>query len=155
MIVWFIRLYYTSGTYMGTLAGEGFVEGLQACSSRCLCWGMDESKRFQDHYSEPPNPFICITAPFSLFFVERQQRSLSQYINYFIKAFAPALPSYIQDTTHVLTRIYEIKNIGDTLMVTMDVTSLYSNIKQRKGLGAVNHFLQPKQMTIHIFIEWT
>ena len=84
----------------------------------------------------------------------------SQYIDHFIKPFVFTLPSYIQDTTHVLNKIEEIKNIGDAFMVTMDVTSLYSNIKHEDGLKAAEHYLQqrrdedPPNQFIMILMEW-
>lgn len=85
----------------------------------------------------------------------------SQCVNHFIKPFVSALPSYIQDTAHVHTRTDEIKNIGDAFMVTMDVTFLYSNIKQEECFEAVNHFLQsrtndnPPNEFILMLTEWT
>lgn len=82
-------------------------------------------------------------------------------MRHFIKPFVSALPSYIQDTVHVHTRTDEIKNIGDAFMVTMDVTFLYSNIKQEECFEAVNHFLQsrtndnPPNEFILMLTEWT
>lgn len=68
----------------------------------------------------------------------------SQYIDYYIKSLVHSLPSYIQDTTYVLNKINDIKNIGEGYMATMDVTSLYSNIKHQDGLEAVSHYLQSR-----------
>lgn len=43
------------------------------------------------------------------------------------------LPSYIQDSTHVLNKINNIKNAGESLLVSMDVESLYTNIDDVEG----------------------
>ncbi len=65
----------------------------------------------------------------------------SKYVDYYIKPFVAKLPSYIQDSTQVLNKIAQIKNIGSCIMATMDVESLYSNIVHEEGLEALRHYL--------------
>lgn len=73
---------------------------------------------------------------------------VSKYIDYFIKPILPQLPAYIQDTTAVLKKIQELGNIGqDTLLVTMDVESLYTSIVHEEGLAALEFFLQDHLQT--------
>lgn len=50
-----------------------------------------------------------------------------------IKPYVCTLPSYIQDSTHVLNKINNIKNAGESLLVSMDVESLYTNIDDVEG----------------------
>lgn len=49
----------------------------------------------------------------------------SQYVDFFIKPYVCTLPSYIQDNTHVLNKIKDIKNAGESLLVTMDAESVH------------------------------
>ncbi len=86
----------------------------------------------------------------------------SQFVDFFIKPFVSELPSFIQDSTHVLNKIKDIKNIGPSLLVTMDVEALYTNIDHMEGLDALSHYLEkrhPEQMPPSVFIlqlaEWT
>ncbi len=68
--------------------------------------------------------------------------SASQYVDFFIKPYVCTLPSYIQDSTHVLNKINDMKSAGESLLVTMDVESLYTNIDHVEGLEAVEHFFE-------------
>lgn len=54
----------------------------------------------------------------------------SQFVDFFIKPIVSELPSFIQDTTHVLNKIKDIQNIGSALLVTMDVEALYTTIQK-------------------------
>ncbi len=45
---------------------------------------------------------------------------------------------------HVLNKINDIKSAGESLLVTMDVESLYTNIDHVEGLEAVEHFLSDR-----------
>lgn len=86
----------------------------------------------------------------------------SKFVDHFIKPFVATLPSYIQDSTQVLNKIEEIKNIGSCVMATMDVESLYSNIVHDEGLKALKHYLgsrpddlMPPTDFIVQLTEWT
>lgn len=86
----------------------------------------------------------------------------SQFIDFHIKPLAQQLPSYIQDTTHVLKILNEMTVSDDSYLVTMDVESLYTNIAHGDGLKALNHFLSnrptdcspPSDFLIKL-TEWT
>lgn len=58
----------------------------------------------------------------------------SKFVDFHIKQFVIDLPSFIQDSTFVLNKIKEMKNIGTAFLVTMDVESLYTNIDHKEGL---------------------
>lgn len=86
----------------------------------------------------------------------------SQFVDFYIKPFVENLPSFIQDSTYVLNKIKDIKNIGSFFLATMDVESLYTNIYHDQVLEALSYFLekrQPEQMPPATFIlqlaEWT
>ena len=47
------------------------------------------------------------------------------------------MPSYVEDTSDFINRINETKDINkDTILVTLDVKSLYTNIPNHEGIEA-------------------
>lgn len=52
------------------------------------------------------------------------------------------LPSFLQDTTHSLNKLPELKDVGSSYLVRIDVESLYTNIVHNEGLEALKHYLQ-------------
>ena len=63
---------------------------------------------------------------------------LSQYADHLLKPLLKHIPSYVQDTTHFLCRIFTFnKNLtNDFILVTIDVKSLYTNIPNDEGIQA-------------------
>ena len=52
------------------------------------------------------------------------------------------MPSYVKDTSDFINRINETKDINkDTILVTLDVKSLYTNIPNHEGIEAVKSSL--------------
>ena len=67
---------------------------------------------------------------------------LSAYITHFIQPLASNPPSHIKDTKHFLNLIEKLPTLpSNALLVTADVTSLYTNIPYKKGIAAVIHFM--------------
>ena len=53
-----------------------------------------------------------------------------------------SLPSYVKDTSYFITKIHNLKgNSSECILVTLDVTSLYSNIPNDDGIKACDHFM--------------
>ena len=78
--------------------------------------------------------------------------TLTEYISGFIDSILqrlmPHIPSFIQDTTDFLNKLATIKDIPDnSLLVTMDVTALYTNIPHDDGVRACAHFLNSFPVT--------
>ena len=77
---------------------------------------------------------------------------ISKFVDFFLKPFCPLLPSYVRDTTHFL---HILNNVGalppDTLLVTMDVTSLYTNIPNEEGMQVIRELLHNKRPTHGIY----
>lgn len=70
---------------------------------------------------------------------------LSNFVDYFIKPYVLKLPSYVKDSTDIINKISEIKDLPvDTLLVTLDVESLYTNISHDRGLDALGFYLQDR-----------
>ena len=60
---------------------------------------------------------------------------LSGYVDSLLNPLLHNIPSYIQDTTHFLRILNSIDYLPDNaLLVTMDVTSLYTNIPHDEGI---------------------
>ena len=82
----------------------------------------------------PGRPIISGVGTFS--------EGLSGYVDSLLNPLLFNIPSFIQDTTHFL-RV--LNNIGTlpayTLFVTMDVTSLYTNIPHEEGILASREFM--------------
>ena len=67
--------------------------------------------------------------------------TLTEYMSAFVdRELQPLLaniPSYIKDTTDFLNKLSRFNNLSDnTILVTLDVTALYSNIPHNYGIGA-------------------
>ena len=68
---------------------------------------------------------------------------LSAYITHFTQPLAGNLPSYIKDTKHFLNLVEKIPPLPfNALLVTADVTYLYTNIPHEEGIAAVIHFME-------------
>ena len=65
---------------------------------------------------------------------------ISQFVDYHMKDLVSQLPSYVQDDMDFLRKIHDINKTGplppDTLLCTMDVSALYSNISHKEGTDA-------------------
>jgi hypothetical protein len=63
---------------------------------------------------------------------------ISQLVDHFLQLPSTQNPSYVKDTTHFLQKIGNLGNIPkDSLLVTFDVTALYTNIPNKEGIEAV------------------
>ena len=68
---------------------------------------------------------------------------LSAYITHFIQLVACNLPSHIKDTKHFINLIEKLPPFpSNALLVTADITSLYSNIPHKEDIAAVMHFME-------------
>ena len=74
--------------------------------------------------------------------------NIGRFVDHHIKPLADTHPSYLQDTPHYLREIEDLNDAGvlkssDTL-VTVDITSLYTNIPQNEGLESVQEALKER-----------
>ena len=63
--------------------------------------------------------------------------AVSEYIDHFLQTLARKHDSYVKDTPDFLTKLKQVKIKPDTLLVTLDVESMYTNIDNEGGLDAV------------------
>ena len=62
---------------------------------------------------------------------------ISQFVDAHLNPLVPELPSYIKDTTHYLRKLDDLKELPPgSLLVTLDVSSLYTNVPQKEGIEA-------------------
>jgi hypothetical protein len=62
---------------------------------------------------------------------------ISQLADHFLQPLVQNTRSYVRDTTDFLTKLEHIKNLPqDTLLCTIDVSSLYTNIPNNEGIRA-------------------
>ena len=88
---------------------------------------------------------------------------LSSFIDFHLKPLCSSLPSYIKDTNHFLQTIFNLDTPlpPDTIIATIDVKSLYTNIPHAEGINAVLEALDnkhgrmwPLRKVIHQFLEY-
>lgn len=69
--------------------------------------------------------------------------NISKYVDYVLKPSMMQLPSFIKDTSDFITKVKNLKlQSKNSYLVTLDVTSLYTNIPHKDGVEALKHFLQ-------------
>ena len=69
--------------------------------------------------------------------------NISKFVDAHIKGYVPQTKSYVRDTQHFISRLLEMGKIPDgALLVTLDVSSLYTNIPNHEGLIAVASHLR-------------
>ena len=70
---------------------------------------------------------------------------LSEFIDTFLKFQAKKCPSYIHDTKDFLNKINNLKSIPvNAILVTMDISSLYTNIDHQEGADACFECLEKR-----------
>ena len=64
--------------------------------------------------------------------------NISKYVDYHLQPLAKEIPSYVKDTQYFLKKLEKVKDIPhESLLVTLDVKSLYTNIPNNEGTKAV------------------
>ena len=72
--------------------------------------------------------------------------NLSHFVQHFIRDLATTHESYIQDTPDLLRELDKLENIPDNaILLTVDVTALYTNIQKEDALVSVEKLLEARQ----------
>lgn len=66
----------------------------------------------------------------------------AEYIDYFLNPLSIKHPSYIKDTYHFIDIIKKIKIPQNSLLFTIDIDNLYTNIDTKSGLSAVHEIFK-------------
>ena len=62
---------------------------------------------------------------------------ISAFVDHLLQPIAQIQPSYLKDTTDFIYFVEKTKLPSNTILVSMDVTSLYTNIPQEEGINTV------------------
>ena len=78
--------------------------------------------------------------------------TLTEYVSAFVdrerQPLLANIPSYIKDTTDFLNKLSRFNNLPDnTILITLDVTALYSNIPHNDGIGACKKHLDRRALS--------
>ena len=69
--------------------------------------------------------------------LEGPTERLSSFVDKLLQPIAQTQKSYLKDTTHFINFIEKAKVSQDTILVSMDVTNLHTNIPQEEGITTV------------------
>ena len=79
--------------------------------------------------SPPGRPIVSATS--------HPTEHIFQFVDAHLNPLVPKLPSYIKGTTHFLRKLDDLKELpSGSLRVTLDVSSLYTNIPHKEGIKA-------------------
>jgi len=62
---------------------------------------------------------------------------ISAFVDYLPQPITQVQTSYLKDTTDFINFLEKTKLLSNTILVSMDVTSLYTNIPQEEGINTV------------------
>ena len=70
---------------------------------------------------------------------------MSQFVDHHLKPLLQTTQSFIKDTTHFLDKLEQLGQLhANSLLVTLDVSSLYTNIPHNEDITACRHFLDTR-----------
>lgn len=71
---------------------------------------------------------------------------ISEFVDFFLKPYVQKTKSYIKDSTDFLRKLDAIKQVPcDSILFTLDVVSLYTNIPTNMGIQFISDFLENKR----------
>ena len=73
---------------------------------------------------------------------------ISEFVDHHLRPFAEELPSYVQDTTDYLKKVESNPLPNETILVSLDVTSLYTNIPHEEGVAACKEAWDNKETKV-------
>ena len=83
-------------------------------------------------------PDVVLFLAMAILYTER----ISEFVDYQLNSLVHSLPSYIKDTAHFLLQLEQMEPLPDNaILVTLNVSSLYTNIPHNEGIEACRHFL--------------
>ena len=83
------------------------------------------------HKKDIPGRPICSST-------DHPTSNISKFIDEHFKSYVPKTNSYVRDTQHFISRLKQLGKIPDNaLLVTLDVSLLYTNIRNHEGILAV------------------
>ena len=109
------------------LLKEKIADGLKVSNSKNPKFYMQPMTHRKDNSGRP---VVCS--------VNCHTSSISKYVDYHLQPIVKDMPSYVRDTKDFLTKQNDIRHIPkESLLVTLDVKSLYTNIPNNDGIKVV------------------
>ena len=75
--------------------------------------------------------------------------NISKFVDHHTRTLVQSLPTYLEDTRDFLQMLEEVNEFGglpnDAILVTIDVTALYTNIKKEDAISAMKQVLDERQ----------
>ena len=68
-------------------------------------------------------------------------KRILQFVDHFIQPLVKKLPSYLQDSTHLINLLKDLKLPKNPILASFNVTSLYTNIPNLEGINATTSYL--------------
>ena len=76
-------------------------------------------------------------------------KNISRFVDFFLQPCVTRLPSYIRDTTDFINKLRKLPPLPpNSLLVTLDVSSLYTNIPHEEGIIACEEALNQRESLI-------
>ena len=80
---------------------------------------------------------------------------ISQYVDHHLQPHVQELGSYVKDSTDFIKKVSPIDKVPqESVLVTMDVLSLYTNISNNEGIKAVETTLKQKNLQTKVIISF-
>ena len=90
--------------------------------------------------------------------IQSHTSKISEFVDYHLQPIVQQTSSYVKDTNDFITKLETCADSIDdkTILVTMDVKSLYTNIPNEEGIGAVREFLSKagKSLLIPVIVKF-
>ena len=67
---------------------------------------------------------------------------ISAFVDLHLRKFTPRIPSYVKDITHFINITKNIQLEPQDILVTIDVSALYTNIPHTEGIAAINKMME-------------
>lgn len=68
--------------------------------------------------------------------IEGPTEHLSAFLDTILKPIVSKLPSFVRDSTHIVATLTDLKLPSEVILVTIDVSSLYTSIPHHEGIMA-------------------
>ena len=80
--------------------------------------------------------------------------NISKYIDHVLQPLMKSLPSYVKDTFDFIIKLKSLPKLTEnSLLVTLDVVSLYTNIPHNDGIEACKYYLGENEYTCKLSKE--
>ena len=70
--------------------------------------------------------------------IDAPSAQISRFVDFHLQPIVQSIQSYVKDTTDSINKLAQVEDVpNDTYLVTMDVKSLYTNIRHTESIQSV------------------